>query len=72
MMPIYTFQCEYCGHQFEELIFKAADEDELVCPECGATRPRRRMSVTARVSGKSGGGTSCGFPPTPSCSPGGG
>ncbi len=67
-MPIHTYQCEYCGHVFEELIFRDADEDDLVCPECGATRPKRRMSAPARVSSGGGGG----FPPAPSCGPGGG
>ncbi len=75
-MPIHDYECEFCGHLFEELIRSDADEADLVCPKCGATKPRRRMSVTARVAsggpsfgGFGGGG--CGAPGG-SCAPGGG
>ncbi len=72
-MPIHTFECEFCGHLFEELIRREADEAELVCPECGATRPRRRLSATARVASRASsfGGGSC-VPGGGSCPPGGG
>ncbi len=62
-MPIHTYECEYCGHFFEELIFRDADEEELVCPRCGATRPQRRMSAPARIQSSDGGtfsGGTCG------------
>lgn len=65
-MPIHDYECEFCGHLFEELILRDSDEEELVCPSCGATRPKRRLSVTARV----GGGAAMARPP--SCAPGGG
>ncbi len=71
-MPIHTFECEFCGHIFEELIMREADEAELVCPSCGATRPKRRMSVTARCgSGGGGGAPFAGMPPS-GCGGGGG
>jgi len=66
-MPIHTFECEFCGHVFEELILRDSDEEELVCPRCGATRPARRLSVTARVGNRGGGAVA-----PPSCAPGGG
>lgn len=68
-MPIHTYECDFCGHLFEELVFRDADEDDLVCPSCGATKPTRRLSVTARVAAKASGG---GFTAPPSCSSGGG
>ncbi len=55
-MPLHNYECEFCGHVFEELIFRDAAEDELVCPRCGATRPKRRMSAPAKVSSFGGGG----------------
>lgn len=62
-MPIHTFECEFCGHLFEELIYREADEKDLKCPQCGATHPQRRLSAPARVKastpGTYGGGT-CG------------
>lgn len=68
-MPIHTYECDFCGHVFEELIFRDADEEQLVCPKCGATKPSRRLSVTARVGGGKAGG---GYTAPSSCSSGGG
>ena len=68
-MPIHNYECEFCGHLFEELIMREADEAELVCPKCGATKPRRRMAVTAGVCG---GSSSLGGFPGGGCMPGGG
>ena len=70
-MPIHTFECEFCGHLFEELIMREADESDLVCPSCGATKPRRRMSVTARCAGGGGGAPFAGMP-SGGCGGGGG
>lgn len=41
-MPIYEFECEQCGCQFEELL--AADAGAPPCPECGAGDARRLIS----------------------------
>jgi putative FmdB family regulatory protein len=38
-MPIYEYRCKNCG-DFEKLVF---GDDEVVCPECGAS-VRRLMS----------------------------
>jgi len=70
-MPIHTFECEFCGHVFEELVMRESDEAELICPSCGATRPRRRMSVTARCGSGGGGAPFTGMPPS-GCGGGGG
>jgi len=70
-MPIHTYECDFCGHLFEELIFRDADEDDLVCPSCGATKPTRRLSVTARVAARATTG-GCGYNPPSSCPSGGG
>ncbi|MBI5439806.1 MAG: zinc ribbon domain-containing protein [Deltaproteobacteria bacterium] len=31
-MPLYEYQCEECGHDFERLVFH--DEEEVRCPKC--------------------------------------
>lgn len=41
-MPIYDFECESCGHRFEELV--AAGAGPGACPACGAERCRRLYS----------------------------
>lgn len=33
-MPLYEFECEKCGHQFEELASLNSDATPT-CPECG-------------------------------------
>jgi putative FmdB family regulatory protein len=44
-MPIYEFECEDCGAEFDELV--AAGTERSTCPECGSERTRRRFSAPA-------------------------
>jgi putative FmdB family regulatory protein len=55
-MPIYEYACGKCGKLFEELVFSAADEAGVVCPACGAARPKRCLSACAAVIGGEGAG----------------
>jgi putative FmdB family regulatory protein len=44
-MPIYAYVCQECGADFQ-VRRKIAEMDEpAACPECGATRARRQISV---------------------------
>jgi putative FmdB family regulatory protein len=43
-MPIYGFECESCGHQFDRLQ-KLSDTDPTVCPECGKETLRRQLTA---------------------------
>lgn len=70
-MPLYEYECCSCQSQFELLI---RGDEAPVCPECGATRVERLLSVTARpaqagaadsfpvCNGPPAGGGSCGLP----------
>jgi len=50
-MPIYAFECDSCGHQFDRLQ-KLSDPDPTVCPECGAEQLRRQLTAPSfRLSG---------------------
>ena len=50
-MPIYAFQCDACGHQFDRLQ-KLSDPDPTECPECGpATLTRALSAPSFRLSG---------------------
>jgi len=50
-MPIYAFECDSCGHQFDRLQ-KLSDPDPSVCPECGAEQVRRQLTAPSfRLSG---------------------
>jgi putative FmdB family regulatory protein len=44
-MPIYEYQCDECGHLFEEMK-KRTDPEPAECPQCGAPKPRRAISRT--------------------------
>ncbi len=50
-MPIYGFECESCGHQFDRLQ-KLSDADPTVCTNCGAETLRRQLTAPSfRLSG---------------------
>ena len=61
-MPLYEFQCEACGKQFEELIRSMSDRRRPKCPKCRSARVRKRFSTFAMSGtsrGKGGGGAGC-------------
>lgn len=45
-MPLYEYSCRKCGHGFEELVGShvGLDEAAVICPECGADGPERRLA----------------------------
>jgi putative FmdB family regulatory protein len=50
-MPIYGFECDACGHQFDRLQ-KLSDPDPDACPECGAPKVKRQLTAPSfRLSG---------------------
>lgn len=51
-MPIYEYECNGCGHQFE-LIQKLSDPLRRKCPSCLKNRARRVVSAPGfRLKGK--------------------
>jgi len=44
LMPIYEFECEACGAQFEELVGAGGT---CACPTCGSATTRRLFSTVA-------------------------
>jgi len=52
-MPIYEYQCEKCGHEFEREQ-RITDEPVKTCPSCRAKKVRRLISRTAFVLKGSG------------------
>lgn len=60
-MPFYRFECEQCGHRFEELVAYSR-RDEVVCPHCqGSTR----VLVSSCASHVGGGGSAASSAPAP-------
>jgi putative FmdB family regulatory protein len=52
-MPIYEYQCEKCGHEFEREQ-RITEDPVKTCPECRAKKVRRLISRTAFVLKGSG------------------
>lgn len=51
-MPIYEYECDECGHQFEA-IQKMSDDVLTQCPECKQKTLRKLVSAAAfRLKGK--------------------
>ena len=47
-VPIYEFDCQSCGHRFEELVGSQVglETADVVCPECGSAKIERLLSST--------------------------
>ncbi len=58
-MPIYTYRCNECRHEFEELVLSASAEKEIVCPVCKTPSIERRMSAFATGKGTSAPAAGC-------------
>jgi putative FmdB family regulatory protein len=43
-MPIYGYQCQACGHEFE-VMQKMNDPTPSVCPACGKPDVRKQLSA---------------------------
>ena len=52
-MPIYEYQCNECGHEFEEMQ-KITDRPKRKCPACGKLKAKRVISQTTFVLKGSG------------------
>ena len=50
-MPIYEFVCEECGNKVE-VLQKMSDEPLKICPSCGKSSMKKKVSAAAfRLSG---------------------
>ena len=69
-MPIYTYRCEACDAEFEQLV---RSDTKVACPSCKGRKLERLMSVTARPSsaGKAADFSRLGPPPGGGCCGGG-
>jgi len=43
-MPIYSYQCEKCGHLFDLLEGITAEKVARKCPDCGSKKVQKKMS----------------------------
>lgn len=68
-MPIYEFQCNDCGNDFEKLVRRISAIEEVVCPECHSMEVHKKLSI---FSSKTAGSTSSSTLNPSTCSSGGG
>ena len=45
-MPIYEYDCQHCGYDFEE-VQRFSDPPVELCPECGNLSAKRKVSISA-------------------------
>ncbi|MGM0577912.1 MAG: FmdB family zinc ribbon protein [Myxococcota bacterium] len=62
-MRMYDFECESCGHRFEELVRGTPDGSEMRCPACEHVGARKLITGFSV-------GQSRGSAPAPSAGPG--
>ena len=48
-MPIYEYECQDCGEQFEKLVRMTTPDDEVECPQCGVLHSKRLVSLMASM-----------------------
>lgn len=48
-MPIFEYQCNSCGREFEVLVRSASPVP--ACPDCSGTQLRKKLSAFAAITG---------------------
>lgn len=46
-MPLYEYRCQLCGREFQYLVLKKEDEENLRCPGCKETDLKKLVSRVA-------------------------
>jgi len=64
-MPIYEYTCIRCNEIFDRLQWAGAEEEEILCPQCGSSDVKKKLSAfncsNPSDSGVSSGGPYSGF-----------
>ena len=58
-MPLYEFECRACGTEFEKLVLKAAEAEDVKCPSCESKEVEEKISSFASVSKNGGSSSNC-------------
>ena len=59
-MPIYEYECKKCNSVYEMLRSMNADDNDIVCPECGAKKKANKLISSFSSSSESSlGGGAC-------------
>jgi|YelNatPaOPRAMG01_1025707.scaffolds.fasta_scaffold00770_19 putative FmdB family regulatory protein len=44
-MPIYEYECQDCGEDFEIFVLSVSKADEVECPKCHSRNIKRKISL---------------------------
>jgi putative FmdB family regulatory protein len=69
-MPIFEFVCTECEEIFEDLVLSISKIDEVVCPTCGGSKVKKKMSTFASKPAAGLSSFSLGSSSAPSCGSG--
>jgi len=58
-MPIYVYRCDHCGFEFERLVFRSQDKEEVECPQCGKKGAEKKPAAFATGSSGGSAASSC-------------
>ena len=53
-MPVYSFKCNDCGHEFDKFFFGIGKKEGLPCPKCKSDHTTKKISVTSTQIGDKG------------------
>jgi len=56
-MPLLEYRCSECSTLFERLVQRTEAADRADCPQCGADKGQRLLSLFAQVRGSDGAST---------------
>ena len=49
-MPLFEYTCIECGNDFELLVLKSSEMDDVKCPACGKNKLEQKVSAFASIS----------------------
>lgn len=70
-MPIYEYQCDKCGKQFEVVTLSLSEKPKTVCPKCKSKKASKLVSKVGKQKyswARSAGSTSEGAQASSGCS----
>lgn len=47
-MPIFEYRCRHCDHCFETVVYNAAEECGVRCPQCDCAEIEKMLSLFSR------------------------